>query len=144
MADPLRSVRVYDRSTFERRLADIEEERDRLLASIATAEARRAELQQPEVPTPTEQVGAVMLEAQATLTTEWDDCRRDEAALEEATDAVVSWILAAAQTRAEALRAVAARIRAGEAGTGPDLAEAWWQGVIDLTKADAPESARSS
>lgn len=145
VADAVAPVRVYERSAFEERLAEIEEERDRLIEALAAAEARRDALQQVQVPTPAEQVGAVVLRAQAALTTEWDDCRSDDAALAQATDTVVSWILAGAQDRAETLRNLAARIRMERHGDGPgDVGEDWWQGVIDLTKADHSESAHSA
>lgn len=138
--DELGSVRVYDRAALEQCLADIEVERDRLRAEVRAAEGRRDALVASQPTSVIEQLGTIVLDAQAQLTAEWDACRQDEAALEEATEAVASWIIVAAHSHAAALRTVTAGIQATEADAAPDVAGRWWQGVIDLTAADPAES----
>lgn len=142
--DELGTVRVYDRETLEECLADIETERDRLRASLRAAEERRDALVASHPSSVTEQLGTIVLDAQAQLTAEWDACRQDEAALEEATEAVASWIVVGARSHAASLRAVTAQIQATGADAVPDVAGQWWEGVIDLTTTDPAQSVHTS
>lgn len=142
--DELGAVRGYDRAALEACLANLTAERDRLRSSVTAVEQRRDALVAAHPRSVTERLGAVVLDAQAQLTAEWDACRHDEAALEKATEAVASWVVVAAHSHARALKAVAARVRATGVDDASEVAERWWQGVVDLTDADTADSAHTA
>lgn len=143
--DQLEPLLAYEGDALEQHLAALGAEQDRLRALIAEAEGRRAELQSAQPPSVTERLGAVMLEAQAQLTEEWEICRGTEAAIEDATEAAVARVLADARAHAASLRAIADELRASQAGG--DAREDWWEDghdVIDLTRPVEPEQAQSA
>jgi hypothetical protein len=135
-------VRVYERAAFHRCLAEPEAERDRLKSSVGSAQEGRETPDRAQPISETERLGRIVLDAQAQLVLEWDECRQHEVALEEATEAIAAWIVAAAHSYARSLRAVAGGIQAPGAGEAGEIAESWWQSVIDLTAGDTSQSAQ--
>jgi hypothetical protein len=143
--DELEPVLAYEGDALEQHLAALGAEQDRLRALIAEAEARRDDLLGAQPPSVTERLGAVMLDAQAQLTEEWEICRGTEAAIEDATEAAVARVLADARAHAASLRAIADELRASQA-KGDDTDE-WWEDVhdvIDLTRRVETEQAQSA
>lgn len=140
--DELESMRVYDRMDLEQHLAAVDAECEGLRSAIAAAEARRDELMAARPPSATAQLGAMMLEAQAELTAEWDACHRFSAAIEETTEALASRILDEGRALSEALRAVGNEARARRAHGVHDDGERWWDDIIDLSQAGQAEGAQ--
>lgn len=133
--DELESMHVYDRADLEQHLAALAAEGDLLRSAITAAEARRDALGAGRPRSATEQIGAIMMEAQADLTAEWDACHRFGAALEEATEALAARILAEGGSLADGLQTIVAEMRDRDAGATPDAGELWWNDVIDLRQA---------
>lgn len=138
----LDSVLVYDRAELERYLAAVEAECEGLRSAIAAAEARRDELMAARAQSATARLGAVMLEAQAGLTAEWDACHRFSAGIEETTEALAMRIIAEASGLSEALRSIGTEARARGRDGAHDVGELWWDDILDLTQAGQDERAQ--
>lgn len=152
----LEPLLAYEGAAVEHHLAAIGAERDRLRSVLADAEVNRDELLSSRPLSVIERLGTVMLEAQAKLSEEWEACRGTEAAIEDATEAAVTRVLADARAHAASLRAIADELRTSQAGAAEDETDQWWDvvddadhvddvpDVIDLTRRDAPEQARTA